>query len=63
MALQGGASPRQVRVPVRQLQKLLHDAAALGAIIARKHSGRAEMKFFDRCKARQTEGFARYDCR
>ena len=36
MALQRGAGPRQMRVLVRELQQIVHDGAAFGAIVAQR---------------------------
>jgi len=58
VALQRGAGPRQLRVLMRKLEQLPHDAAAVGIVVAEQRGGGAQMQLFDGGKPRQSECLA-----
>ncbi len=58
MAHQRGAGAGQLRVLMRELEQVVDDGAAFGAVVAAQHFGGALMQLFDRRQPRQPEGFA-----
>jgi hypothetical protein len=63
MTHQRGAGARQLRVLMRELEQIVDDGAAFGAVVAAQHFGGALMQLLDRRQPRQPEGFAPDDDR
>ena len=55
---QRGAGARQLRVLMRELQQVVDDGAARGAVVAEQHFGGAQMQLLDRRQPRQPERLA-----
>jgi len=56
--LQGGAGARQLRILMRELEQVVDDGAAGGAVVAAQHFGGAQVQLLDRRQPRQPERLA-----